>query len=201
MEENWKEQFKSKLKEEILLLKDSAKEVIETKLENYNAKIRDINVNTFISAYKPDNKHSGAIVTMALYLWEYEARFGFCLNVLSFILVSNGNDLFYNRKENGKRVRIKVTSFEELESFLISRKCKYLSQNGFEMFDEKKNPKIEKFRKVRNNVAHFNLSINNNGLITMYDDQTKNPEDPLILVQEDLMEFSSDIFQILRSYI
>jgi len=201
MEENWKEQFKSKLKEEILLLKDSAKEVIETKLENYNAKIRDINVNTFISAYKPDNKHSGAIVTMALYLWEYEARFGFCLNVLSFILVSNGNDLFYNRKENGKRVRIKVTSFEELESFLISRKCKYLSQNGFEMFDEKKNPKIEKFRKVRNNVAHFNLSINNNGLITMYDDQTKNPEDPLILVQEDLMEFSTDIFQILRSYI
>jgi hypothetical protein len=138
---------------------------------------------------------------MALYLWEYEARFGFCLNVLSFILVSNGNDLFYNRKENGKRVRIKVTSFEELESFLISRKCKYLSRNGFEMFDEKKNPKIEKFRKMRNNVAHFNLSINNNGLITVYDDQTKNPEDPLILVQEDLMEFSTDIFQILRSYI
>ena len=69
------------------------------------------------------------------------------------------------------------------------------------MFDEKKNPKIEKFRKMRNNVAHFNLSINNNGLITMYDDQTKNPEDPLILVQEDLMEFSTDIFQILRSYI
>ena len=201
MEENWKERLKSKIEEEILLLKDSAKEVIETKLENYNAKIRDINVNTFISAYKPDNKHSGAIVTMALYLWEYEARFGFCLNVLSFILVSNGNDLFYNRKENGKRVRIKVTSFEELESFLISRKCKYLSQNGFEMFDEKKNPKIEKFRKMRNNVAHFNLSINNNGLITVYDDQTKNPEDPLILVQEDLMEFSTDIFQILRSYI
>jgi len=201
MEENWKERLKSKIEEEILLLKDSAKEVIETKLENYNAKIRDINVNTFISAYKPDNKHSGAIVTMALYLWEYEARFGFCLNVLSFILVSNGNDLFYNRKENGKRVRIKVTSFEELESFLISRKCKYLSRNGFEMFDEKKNPKIEKFRKMRNNVAHFNLSINNNGLITVYDDQTKNPEDPLILVQEDLMEFSTDIFQILRSYI
>ncbi|MGA2385136.1 MAG: hypothetical protein ABSG33_01230 [Candidatus Bathyarchaeia archaeon] len=202
MEENWKEQFTYKLKKETSLLNSNGRntEINETLRDNYYAKLEKINVSTFISAYKPYNKFSGAIITMAMYLWEYEARFGFCINALCFILVLNGHDLFY-RKENQRNVRIRVTSFEELESILISEKCKYLVKNGFNEFD-KKNNRMEKFRNMRNNVAHYKLLINNKGLITIYNEETKNWQKiPLLKVQSELMNLSTDILQVLWSLI
>jgi len=126
-----------------------------------------------------------------MYLWEYEGRFSFCVNILCFLLVSTGHDLY---DDYGKKY---ATSFEDIESISISRKCQFLTHHGFEIFNEKKNKDLEKFRKIRNDVAHYKLSVRDDGRITIYNKKTKNWEEiPLILVHGDLLEFGSDMLSI-----
>jgi hypothetical protein len=129
---------------------------------------------------------------MAMYLWEYEVRFGFCINALAFILISNGHDLY---DEYSKTY---AATFEDIESIDIARKCKFLAHHGFEMFDENRNKEIKLFRTMRNNVAHHKLLMSANGTIKMYNKEEKEwLEVPLIVVHGNLMEFVNGILLIL----
>ena len=197
MEAATKEEFRRKLQAEISLLNSTYpnNEIIEYILSNYQEKLGEISVETFMAAYKAGNKHSGAIISMAMYLWEYEARFGFCLNVLSYILISNGRIPNFKGKKGTK-----ITELDELESVLISNKCQFLSKNGFKMF-ALNNKQMEKFRNMRNSVAHYNLRIDKEGVITKYNEKNQTWDKlPVIPVQGDLMEFSTDFLSILWSF-
>jgi hypothetical protein len=196
LKQDWKVQFKSQVEKHLSVLGKSPKskeDVIETVFDNYYCKMEDINIDVFIKDLKPENQRARAILDMALYLWEYEGRFSFCINMLCFLLISNGHDLYHDYK---KRY---VKSFEDVESISIARKCQFLTHHGFEIFNEKKNKVLEKFRQLRNDVAHYNLIIRGDeGKIKVYNYETKNWEQvPLILFHGDLMEFSSDMLMIL----
>ena len=192
--QDWKAQFKNEVEKQLSILdksQESKEHVIETLLDNFSAKMESINIDVFISEFKPKNQRARAILDMAMYLWEYEGRFSFCINILCFLLVSNGHDLYDDRKKY-------ITSFEDVESVGISRKCEFLTHHGFGMLDEKKNKNLKKFRELRNDVAHYKLIIRDDGKIKGYNSKTRNWEEiPLLIVHGDLMEFSSDMLLIL----
>ena len=192
--QDWKAQFKYEVEKQLSILdksQESKEHVIETLLDNFSAKMEGINIDVFISEFKPKNQGVRAILDMAMYLWEYEGRFSFCINILCFLLVSNGHDLYDDRKKY-------IISFEDVESVGISRKCEFLTHHGFGMFDEKKNKNLKKFRELRNDVAHYKLIIRDGGKIKGYNSKTKNWEEiPLLIVHGDLTEFSSDMLLIL----
>lgn len=192
--QDWKAQFKNEVEKQLSILdksQESKERVIETLLDNFSAKMESINIDVFISEFKPKNQRARAILDMAMYLWEYEGRFSFCINILCFLLVSNGHDLYDDRKKH-------ITSFEDVESIGISRKCEFLTHYGFGMLDEKKNKNLKKFRELRNDVAHYKLIIRDDGKIKGYNSKTRNWEEiPLLIVHGDLMEFSSDMLLIL----
>ncbi len=192
--QDWKTQFKYEVEKQLSILDKSQKSkehVIETLLDNFSAKMENINIDVFISEFKSKNQRARASLDMVRYLWEYEGRFSFCINILCFLSVSNGHDLYDDRTKY-------ITSFEDVESVGISRKCEFLTHHGFGMFDEKKNRNLKKFRELRNDVAHYKVIIRDDGKIDGYNSKTKNWEEiPLLIVHEDLKGFSSDMLQIL----
>lgn len=193
--QNWKAQFKCEVEKQLSVLDKSQKSnelVIRTVFDNFYAKMEDINIDVFIKEFKTQSQRARAILTMAMYLWEYEGRVSFCINILCFLLTSNGHDLYddYRKKY--------VKTFEDIESVGISRKCEFLMHHGFGIFDENKNQKLKEFRKLRNDVAHYKLSVRDDGKIMFYNKDTKRLQEvPLILVHGDLMEFASDMLLII----
>jgi len=181
----------------ILNLNDPEHDVLLNILNHFDSKFRDIKVETFFSAYKTGNNISGAIIAMALYMWEFEERFDFCVSVLSYILLCNGTKPSSDRKKH--HFKLKTMNFNELEAKLVTEKCNFLADNGFPMFNRNE-PQITKFREMRNNLAHFNLRIDNDGVIKRYNEKTRTYDMlPVIPVQGELMEFSTDILSTLWS--
>ena len=90
---------------------------------------------------------------MAMYLWEYEGNFTFCINFLCFLLISNGHDLFERKY---------VKTFEEIEKVGTYAKTNFLVAHGLTMFDENKNPDIKEMRELRNNIAHYKFRFEMN---------------------------------------
>jgi hypothetical protein len=169
--QHWIAQFQGEVEEQFSILEKSPKSkglIIRTMAKNFYGKMINMDTYALISESKPENPRAKAFLTMATYLWEYESRFSFCINILCFILITNGHDLYYDYK------RRYITSFEDIESVSISRKCEFLTHHGFEIFNENKNNKIKEFRKIRNDIAHYNLIINMDGKIEVYGDKTKN---------------------------
>ena len=114
---------------------------IQTLIENHSEKSKSINIEALFNlGYKPENQREKSIIKMAIYLWEYEGNFGFCVDFLCYLLMLNGHDLFSMYK------RDYVTSFNDVETVDISTKCKFLVEHGFEIFDEKKNKELREFR-------------------------------------------------------
>jgi hypothetical protein len=170
-EQHWISQFQGKVEGQLLILEKSQKSkglIIKTMFENFYGKMLNMDTDVLISESKPENPRAKSFLTTALYLWEYEARFSFCINILCFILMANGHDLYDDYK---KRY---VTSFEAIESVSISKRCEFLTHHRFEIFNENKNKRIKEFRKIRNDIAHYNLLIKHDGKINVYNNKTKN---------------------------
>lgn len=189
--QHWIAQFQGEVEEQLSILEKSPKSkgvIIRTMVKSFYGKMINRDTYALISESTPENPRAKAFLTMAMYLWEYEARFSFCINILCFILTTNGHDLYDDYK---KRY---VTSFEDIEPVSISRKCEFLTHHGFEIFNENKNKRIKEFRKIRNDIAHYNIIINEDGKIKVYGNKTKSwQEVPLILIHSDLREFASNI--------
>jgi hypothetical protein len=125
-EQHWISQFQGKVEEQLLILEKTQKSkglIIKTMFENFYGKMLNMDTDVLISESKPENPRAKSFLTMALYLWEYEARFSFCINILCFILMANGHDLYDDYK---KRY---VTSFEAIESVSISKRCEFLTHH------------------------------------------------------------------------
>ena len=196
--QNWQAQFKCEVEKQLSVLnksQESKDSAIETLLDNYYAKVESIREaldKVFKLDWKSKNQWEASIVKMALYLWEYEGRFSFCINILCFLLVLNGHDLSIDRGRNY------ATSFGDVETVDASTKCKFLVAHGLEVFDEKKNKKLEEFRELRNNIAHYKFILEDDGKIKVYNNKTKNWEEaPILQRHGELMFFAAEMLQIL----
>lgn len=190
--QDWKQQFKCEVEGQLSVLGKSQKlkELTETILDNYHAE--SINISVLISEFKPQNQRGMSFFKMAMYLWEYEGRFSFCINILCFLLISNGHDLFDTDRKKYAH------SFEDIENISIYAKSNFLVEHGFVMFDEKENKNLRKFRTLRNDIAHHKFTIRDDGEIIVYNDKTKNWEEiPLLSIHVELMDFASDMLLIL----
>lgn len=192
--QDWKQKFKCEVEKLLSVLGKSQKfkEFVAETRDNYYAKMESININVLISEFKSQNQREMSIFKMAMYLWEYEGKFSFCINVLCFLLISNGHDLFdTDRKKYAK-------SFEDIENIGIYTKSNFLVEHGFVMFDEKENKNLKKFKKLRNDIAHYKFIIRDDGEIIVYNNTTKNWEElSLLSIHEELMDFASDMLLIL----
>jgi len=106
---------------------------IQTLINYHFDKSKSISIEALFNlGYKPENQREMSIIKLALYLWEYEGNFGFCVDFLCYLLMLNGHDLFSMYK------RDYVTSFEDVEAVDISTKCKFLAEHRFEILMKRK---------------------------------------------------------------
>lgn len=76
----------------------------------------------------------------------------------------------------------------------ISTKCKFLAEHGFEIFDEKKNKELREFRNRRNDIAHYNFLIEENGKIKVNCKKNhKWQEIDLLSLHGELMDITTEI--------
>jgi len=197
-EQNWKALFKCEVEKQLSVLnrsQESKNLAIETLHDNYYAKAESVMeaVDKFFGPdRKPENQWEASIVKMALYLWEYEGRFSFCINILCFLLVLNGHDLPIYRTGDY------ATSYDDVETVDTSTKCKFLVAHGFEIFDEKKNKKLKEFRDLRNDIAHYRVILEDNGITKVYNKKTEDWEKvPILQRQGELMFFAAEMLEIL----
>jgi hypothetical protein len=200
-EKLWKEQFKNKIEEQFEILEKSKiykgtwMEIQELIL-NYFDKSKNADIYELMNVYgKPVDKNILPLVKMALFLWEYEGNFTFCINFLCFLLISNGHDLF-DRKY--------VKAFEEIEKVGIYAKANFLVAHGFTMFDETENEDIKKFRELRNNIAHYNFRIEDDGVVKQKVKHSKKweyVEVKVLPTHSQLLSYTNGIREILWSFV
>ena len=138
--QDWKQQFKCEVEKQLSVLGKSQKFkefVTDTLLDNFWAKMESSHIGVLISEFKPENQREMSIIKMASYLWGYEGKFSFCINVLCFLLISNGHDLFDTERKKYAQ------SFEDIENIGIYTKSNFLVEHGFVMFDERENKNLK----------------------------------------------------------
>ncbi len=193
--QDWK-QFKSEVEKQISILSKSPNssktfEDIQSLISDYFKKSKSVNIEAlFHLEWKPENQREMSIVMMAIYLWEFEGNFSFCINFLCFLLTSNGRDLFDNCRKR------RAMSFEEIESVSISQKCKFLAHHGLGIFDENSNKELKGLRTLRNNIAHYSFLIESNGKIKVHDNERKWKEEAVILRHGDLLDYTNEMRSI-----
>ena len=92
------------------------------------------------------------LIWAALYLLEFEGKFGFCVSLTYFLFVANDPKKQY-------------FTFEEIESksqLNISSKCEFLTKRGFNTLNINKLP-LKKLRDLRNTIGHFKFIIDEDG--------------------------------------
>ena len=193
MEKHDWERFKSEAEKQISdlsKLPNSSEtfEQIHDLFSDYYEKSKSVNIEAlFQLGWKPENQREMAIVSMAIYLWEFEGNFSFCVNFLCFLLKANGKILFDNYRKRPAKV------FEEIESVGINQKCIFLANHGFEIFDEKKNKELEELRTLRNNIAHYRFLTESDGKIKVQDSEGKWKEEAVILRHGDLLDYTNEM--------
>jgi hypothetical protein len=193
--QNW-ERFKSEVEKQISILSKSPNsletfEEIQSLINGYYEKSKSVNIEAlFHLEWKPENQREMSILSMAIYLWEFEGNFSFCVNFLCFLLMSNGHDLFDMEQKNYAK------SFEDIESIGIRTKCIFLANHGFEIFDEKKNKELKELRTLRNNIAHYRFLTESDGKIKVQDSKGKWKEEAVILRHGDLLDYTNEMRNI-----
>jgi len=135
------------------------------------------------------NYREMTLIKAALYLLEYEGKFGFCVNLTYFLFVAN------DPKKQG-------LSFEDIEKKRISKKCKFLATQGFKTFDEKNldNP-LKKLRDLRNMIAHFNFIISEDGEFRTFNrDVTKREIMGILPEHGKLLDYTNIMIPALRNF-
>ena len=194
-EEEWKEQFRSKVEEQFGILKklpycQGTWIEIENLTMDYFEKGKT-DIHDLLGASGKGNVTE--LAWMAMYLWEYEGNFTFCINFLCFLLVSNGHDL-YERKY--------VKTFEEIERVGTYAKTNFLVAHGMTMFDESQNPDIKEMRELRNSIAHYKFKFEENRAQKKHSGAETEYQDMFILpIHGKLLSYVNEMRDILWSFI
>jgi|SRR3989304_2074203 len=120
-----------------------------------------------------------SIIYIAVFLWEYEGPYSFCVDFSCYLLTINGHDLhnFFKRKY--------ALTFEEIGEVDIFTKLNFLAQHNLGFLNR------EEDRKLRNKIAHHDFSILADGRI-MIDGKTTD----VISKWADLCKFATETLNI-----
>lgn len=128
------------------------------------------------------------LIKAALYLLEYEGKFGFCVNLTYFLFIANDA----NRQS---------TTFETIEKKAIAVKCKFLADNGFKTFDENLDETLKELKKLRNIIAHFKFIISEEGEFRKFNrDATKRQLVRIFSEHGKLLDYANALIPALRDY-
>lgn len=99
------------------------------------------------------NMREVSLVGMAIFLWLFEGPYISRLDLICFLLIENGHDLF-------DPVRQKfVSSFEEIGETNISTKFKFLERHKLEMLIRRQD------QRLRNKIAHNDFALSEKGFV------------------------------------
>ena len=164
MEREMKRLLKLKIKKQLLVVMELPNH--KATLANIESLIRenpetnkDVHVFTTLVDNKARKKslslRQSSILIMAGFLWKYEGTYMLCVDVLCYILIANGHDLFNPIK------RQYVESLEEIGEVDQSTKLKFLERHDFGMLIRKQD------QKLRNKIAHHEYSFDDAGYVRL----------------------------------
>lgn len=93
------------------------------------------------------------ILLMSGFLWKYEGTYLTCIDIMCYMLVATGHDLFNSIK------RQYVDSIEEIGEVDLSTKLKFLDRHDFGLINRKQD------QKLRNKIAHHDYYFDEDGEI------------------------------------
>jgi hypothetical protein len=135
-----------------------------------------------------------SLVKAALFLLDYEGKFGFCVNLTCFLYLANDSKM--------------SKSFDNIEQrWGMKDKCEFLAKVGFQTFGDSKekyveNPDLEALRNFRNTIAHFNFIIDEDGMFSIYNrDPNKRIQKGILLEHNELLDYINGMISVLRDYI
>lgn len=87
------------------------------------------------------------VSTIAGFLWTFESYYANLVDLLCYILIYNGHDLYnvYNREF--------AKTIDEIDAIDISTKCNFLKEHSFGIMNRSKD------RELRNKIAHQDFEI------------------------------------------
>lgn len=107
----------------------------------------------------PENRRLLAVINLFRYLGLVESMGVSLLDMLVLLLVANGRDFHVERVHDLPRI-VHAANFDDLDHVTLSAKIAFLERNGL----EKTSGFID--RKLRNDIAHLDFNIDNEGKIS-----------------------------------
>lgn len=163
---------------------------LRKELDKYNEKFLNKHIEELFNlGFK--NQREIALIGMLVYLWEYEARYHFLVNILCFVLTINGEKIVVNQKT---RKTINCNSFSEVEKVGIHNKIEFLKENGFKIMELNDN-------NLRNDIAHYNFLIDEDGTVKFYKSNGKLVKEVIHKRHEDMLDLLSEVFPSFWNYL
>lgn len=187
------EKFEKELDYQLSNLAKSEKKrkisALRKELDKYNEKFGNKHIEELFNlGFK--NQREISLIGMVVYLWDYEARYHFLVNILCFVLTINGEKIV--NQKTGKTIN--CNSFSEVEKVGIHAKIKFLKEKCFKIIEFDDN-------NLRNDIAHYNFLIDEDGKVKFWNSKGRLVEENMIKRQEDLWDFISDVYPILWKYL
>lgn len=131
---------------------------VENMLNNLSCFEEILNLAKRTEVINPKQK---SLLELFLYLQLAEGFFSETINVIAFMLIENGHDIYYDIP----RPKF-VKKFEEIREIPIFMRLLFLAEHGFKNFAHAVD------RQLRNCIAHFEYEIKNDGTILNKKDQS-----------------------------
>jgi hypothetical protein len=155
-------------------------------MKDYLEKIQTVEYRGFFNIECAPREMS--LVKAALFLLDYEGKFGFCINLTYYLFVWNDP-------------KSSSFSFTDIEKKSISEKCEYLAKHGFHTFDESSDVTLRELRELRNTIAHFKFVVTDDGTLSSYDRNPSSRNAIGILSEHGkLLVYLNGMIPVLREY-
>ncbi len=188
------QQFRNEIKQYLKNIPEPRLNESQKLMKSFLEKIQTVN---YAKIFPIDcESRERTLIWSALYLLDYEGRFGFCVNLVLFLFVANDPDkkaLSFEVIENNRSHKNDITDFKY--------KCKFLAEKKFKTFDETKYITLRELRELRNTIAHFNFIIDEDGVFKIFsgepDKRTKN----MMLEHGKLLDYTNALIPALRDFL